>query len=352
MSQQLAPHVRGAIQAGLGRAGAGQAKPAPAARPTAPHVQAAISAVQAKPAPGPGLPPRPAVAPHVQRAVAACQPKLPPARPALAVHAQAALAPPRPAPVRPCPAPPVALVQPMRKRKATNDGNIKKKKKRRIGEGDGDSEDDDFEPGKEIPVDLSLMQEESTKRKRPSKIKNMETIYRRDVRRAKSPDIDEQTIRRRREKKAKKENKQKKTLMVDSDSPLTKHFKVSCSRCNEYIRMDSKYRELGVRIQGEPKVPPLGHRVDYVEYEDRLFERSEEVDEKYRSAYLSLGAWDPRNVLYEHFDCNSEAPKRSGSTSGGTQYVDNHHDEWMRHAKTWVKKGELPDFFPQDGDSS
>ncbi len=173
----------------------------------------------------------------------------------------------------------------------------------------------------------------------------MEPQYRRQVERAQSPDIDEESIRLRRERRAQRRTNKEKSLMNVTDTQLTKQYKVRCRRCSKHIRMDGNYKELGVRILGRPQVPPLGHEVDYVEYEDRLFERSEQVKDKYRSAYLSIGAWDPRNVQYEHFDCNSEAPKGSGSTSRGSTYVDDKHDDWLLGAKSWVKKGELLDFF-------
>lgn len=90
--------------------------------------------------------------------------------------------------------------------------------------------------------------------------------------------------------------------------------------------MDGNYNELGVRIIGEPRLPPLGH----------------EVASNTRISSSNGARW---SIEKYPAPCTSEAPKGSVSTSRGTSHVDDHHEKWVKRVKARVKRGRLPKFF-------
>lgn len=174
--------------------------------------------------------------------------------------------------------------------------------------------------------------------KRPAKPKDLQKTMREDLESASSGD----------EKEIFEERTQKfpKTKYNQRPAPYARsRYKAICRRCGKPIYFNQHYKELGViHDDGKRHEAPYGHRQDYATYQDPLAVKLQDLkdvgeDDKVIKKVHRLGAWDPGNLAYEHYDCNATAPKQrraemdSKQEDLGEKYVQNNFDRWHKEAK-------------------
>lgn len=128
-------------------------------------------------------------------------------------------------------------------------------------------------------------------------------------------------------------------------TPVTSSFKATCRRCETNIYFDANRKELAViHDDGKRHEAPYGHKLDYAVYQDILEAKLKELEESGTSDKVikltrRVATWDPDNLEYEHYFCNSKAPKHHRKSidvdkhSKGEKYVNNKFQGWLDKAQ-------------------